>query len=195
MIEKQQHVEPSQGRLLSCFCLELTIVHGVRTWPHSLNCVHACVRLLFEGGYYLGCGIYSNKYGMCSKKLMSPIWLQQAQNLAWKFSITVKSPYCALCILMHILINNLCVYAELLMFCRKCQIWKQTLPPIARNGLKSAVMTLHSMHVYGIVMFPLTIYPLAIWKRDCNEFSDNFFLHSVWSPWNYTLSRKKSKLK
>ena len=25
---------------------------GVRTWPHPLNCVHACVRLLFEGGYY-----------------------------------------------------------------------------------------------------------------------------------------------
>ena len=21
-------------------------------WPHPLNCVHACVRLLFEGGYY-----------------------------------------------------------------------------------------------------------------------------------------------
>ena len=23
------------------------------------------VRLLFEGGYYSGCGFYSNKYGMC----------------------------------------------------------------------------------------------------------------------------------
>ena len=50
--DRKTAAEPSQGRLLSCFCLELTIVHGVRTWPHPLNRVHACVRLLFEGGYY-----------------------------------------------------------------------------------------------------------------------------------------------
>ena len=40
-------VEPSKGRLLLCFCLELMIVHRLRLWPHQLNCVHACVRLLF----------------------------------------------------------------------------------------------------------------------------------------------------
>jgi hypothetical protein len=44
--------EPSQGRLLSCFCLELKIVHDLQSWPHPLNCVRACVRLLFEGSYY-----------------------------------------------------------------------------------------------------------------------------------------------
>ena len=27
-------------------------VHCVRTWPHPLNSVHACVRLLFEVSYY-----------------------------------------------------------------------------------------------------------------------------------------------
>ena len=32
--------------------LELMIIYGVRTWPHPLNRVHACVQLLFEGGYY-----------------------------------------------------------------------------------------------------------------------------------------------
>ena len=29
-----------------------SIVHDVRSWPHPLRCVRACVRLLFEGGYY-----------------------------------------------------------------------------------------------------------------------------------------------
>ena len=38
----------------------------MRAWPHPLNYIHACVRLLFEGGYYSGCGFYSNKYGIIS---------------------------------------------------------------------------------------------------------------------------------
>ena len=37
---------------LPCFCLELMIVRGLQSWPHPLNCVRACVRLLFKGGYY-----------------------------------------------------------------------------------------------------------------------------------------------
>ena len=48
--DRKTAAEPSQGRLPSC--LKLTIVYGVRMWPHPLYCVHACVRLLFEGGYY-----------------------------------------------------------------------------------------------------------------------------------------------
>jgi hypothetical protein len=43
------------------FYLKLTIVHGVRSWPHPLNCVRACVRLLFEGGYMFFGGAATNR--------------------------------------------------------------------------------------------------------------------------------------
>ena len=46
-------LEPSQGLFPPCFCLELTIIHHLQLWPHSLNRVRACVRLLFKGGYYI----------------------------------------------------------------------------------------------------------------------------------------------
>ena len=78
MIEKKT-AKPNQGRFLPCFCLELTIVCGLQSWPHPLNCVCACVRLLFEGSYYffrrapcvatirvrllIGVRLFSNKYG------------------------------------------------------------------------------------------------------------------------------------
>ena len=42
--------EPSQGCFLPCFCLELTIVYGLQLWLHPLDCVQACVGLLFKGG-------------------------------------------------------------------------------------------------------------------------------------------------
>ena len=35
-------IEPSKGRLLPCFCLELTIVHRLRLWPHPLVFMHVC---------------------------------------------------------------------------------------------------------------------------------------------------------
>ena len=49
---QKKGAELSQGRFLpcfSCFCFELTIIHGLQSWPHLLNCIQ--VRLLFEGGY------------------------------------------------------------------------------------------------------------------------------------------------
>ena len=48
--------------------LLLTIVHHLQSWPHPLNCVRACVLLLFAGGYFFillflsqssRCGYYS----------------------------------------------------------------------------------------------------------------------------------------
>ena len=32
--------------------VHIAIANVVRMWPHPLNCIHACVRLLFKGGYY-----------------------------------------------------------------------------------------------------------------------------------------------
>ena len=80
--QKNSHaaIETSKGCLLPCFCLKLMIVHCLQSWPHPLNWVHACMRLLylrtaiipftelqvqplFKGSYYLGCSYYSNKYG------------------------------------------------------------------------------------------------------------------------------------
>ena len=54
---------------------------------------------------------------------------------------------------MHPCINNPSAYMELRMFCRKHQIWKQTFPPVAPNGSKSALMTLHPMHMYDNDIF------------------------------------------
>ena len=60
MIDKKA-AESSQRHFLPCFYLEPMIIHSLRSWPCSLiNCVHTCVRLLFEGG----CSFYSNKYGI-----------------------------------------------------------------------------------------------------------------------------------
>ena len=42
--DRKTVAESSQVRLLSCFCLELTIFHGMWTWPHPL--MYVC-------GYYL----------------------------------------------------------------------------------------------------------------------------------------------
>ena len=55
--------------------------------------------------------------------------------------------YASLCI------NNPSAHMELRMFCRKHRIRKQTFPPVAPNGLKSALMTLHPMHVYDNDVF------------------------------------------
>ena len=41
-----------KGYALPYFCLKLTIIHCLQSWPHPLNWVRTCVRLLFEGGYY-----------------------------------------------------------------------------------------------------------------------------------------------
>ena len=49
---------------LPCFCLELTIIHRLRSWSYPLHCVRTCVWLLFEGSYNSGCSFYSNKYGI-----------------------------------------------------------------------------------------------------------------------------------
>ena len=38
---KDKQLEPSQGRLLPCFCLNLTIIHHPQSRPHPLNCVCA----------------------------------------------------------------------------------------------------------------------------------------------------------
>ena len=46
-ISTHTDVEPSKGRLLPCFCLELRTVHSLRSWPCPLNCARACVWLLF----------------------------------------------------------------------------------------------------------------------------------------------------
>ena len=46
----------TKQRLISAVFLPwLTIVNGLRSWPHPHNCVHAYVQLLFEGGYYFFC--------------------------------------------------------------------------------------------------------------------------------------------
>ena len=81
-------------------CLELMIVHRLRSWPHLLNCVRACmlllfsfaelqVRILFKGGYYSGCGFYSNKCGM--QLVSAPLLVVEAGELQ-------------ACIMMHQLI-------------------------------------------------------------------------------------------
>ena len=38
------------------------------------------VQLLFEGGYYSGCGFYSNKYGILAGILMFDIYFPKSQN-------------------------------------------------------------------------------------------------------------------
>ena len=38
---------------------------------YPLNCVHACIRLLFKGSYCLVCSLYSNKYGICTSNLLN----------------------------------------------------------------------------------------------------------------------------
>ena len=60
-------VKPIQDRLLSWFCPEQASALYLRSWPHPLNRVSACVRLLFLSlssrcGYYSRCGFYLNKY-------------------------------------------------------------------------------------------------------------------------------------
>jgi hypothetical protein len=50
LFTKQMHIDP--GYTIHIHVHVPTIVHGERSWPHPLNCVYACVRLLFEGGYY-----------------------------------------------------------------------------------------------------------------------------------------------
>ena len=49
---KKWVAKPSQGGFLPFFCLELKIIRGLRSWPHSLSCVCVCMRLLFEDGCY-----------------------------------------------------------------------------------------------------------------------------------------------
>ena len=57
-------IEPSQGSLLPWFGPEQVSTFHLWSWPHPLNRVRACVWLLFEGGYYSGCGFCLNKYGI-----------------------------------------------------------------------------------------------------------------------------------
>ena len=72
---------------------------GLQSWPHPLNCVCACLWLLFEGGYYAellvqlliyimatnqgACGFYSNKYGMhCI------VWISNFIEMFWQNLLT-----------------------------------------------------------------------------------------------------------
>ena len=72
-------------------CPERASVFHMRSWPHPLNRVRACVRLLFEGGYYFfhwapwRCGYYS----MCGFGISSWDNIVQSECLRklWVYSI------------------------------------------------------------------------------------------------------------
>ena len=102
-ISSHAAVEPSKGCLLPCLYLELTIVRHLQSWPRPLR---ACMRLLFEGGYYSGYGFYSNKYST----------LHNAYSIKWLVifvAIAVRSRYSikiATVIPFHLLIvGNKCL--------------------------------------------------------------------------------------
>ena len=72
-----------QNQAKAVFCLHFALNKQARftcdrDHTHLINIVHVCgyyfselrVWLLFEGGYYSGCGFYSNKYGILTISLI-----------------------------------------------------------------------------------------------------------------------------
>ena len=88
-----------------------------------------------------------------------------------------------------ICINNPSAYVKLRMFCSKHRIWKQTFPPVAKNGLRSALMTLHQTHVYNSNVF----IDHTHWRSKNEKVAKIELLAlNVWSP---SLLKRPSKVR